>query len=242
MFTDAFLHEEPPALRSGASITLMRHAETPWNLPPKRFQGRINTHLSRQGLALAEKLGSELEIPDRIVTSPARRCQQTLDAMFGLGTPVVQKDNRLHEIDNGRFSGLLEEEVAARYPVEWKAWQETPGSLNIGGGETLEDMLIRILKALYDVLMSTESGEHVMMMTHGGPIRVLNCNFANRSLNDFHQYRIDNLSRFRLVQHQQTGKLSIIEISLNERLPEINVGSDTGNGCRQIHQCVVSPE
>jgi probable phosphoglycerate mutase len=210
------LHEKPPTFKAGASIMLMRHAETLWNLSPKRFQGRIDIPLSDKGQASAKRLRHTMLIPDRIITSPARRCLQTLDAMYGDSISLVQRDMRLHEIDNGRFSGLLEEEVAKRYPEEWKAWLERPATLKIGGGETLKDMLTRVLKALYDIIISTEVYENVLIITHGGPIRVLNCHFTNRSLNEFHNNRVENLSRFKLMQHKQTHQLSIIEISLKE--------------------------
>jgi len=197
--------------RATASIILIRHAHTEWNGPPRRFQGRTDVPVSMEGFMAACRLGQSLPVPDRIICSPARRCRQTVHALFGNQSIPVNEEPRLWEIDNGKFSGLLETEVTNAYPEEWCLWQKNPAQVRVGGGETLQELQKRILSAVSDVVASARSGENIIVMTHGGPIRVLRCLAERRPLDDFHKLKVANLSQHQLFFQNSSKDFDLIE-------------------------------
>ena len=179
-------------------VVIMRHAHTDWNGPPKRFQGRADVGLSERGVAEAETLGRKIQVPNRVVSSPARRCRDTIDTLFGNRSLAVDVDPRLWEIDNGFFSGKLAAEVDAAEPQQWRIWCESPSRIRPGGGEFLADMLERVRDAVDGVMVHAKAGEDVLIMTHGGPIRVLLLATNGQSLDEFHDVSVGSLARYQL--------------------------------------------
>jgi probable phosphoglycerate mutase len=180
-------------------LWLLRHAHTEWNGPPRRLQGRTDIGLSEEGRRAARELGSSLPRPHRVVASPARRCRETIAALFGADPPPEVFDSRLWEIDLGYFAGLTEAEAAEAYPAEWRAWLRRPSAVRPGGGETLAEMQARVLAMFDTVEAAVESPDLTLVVTHGGAIRVLDCHLSGRSLDDWHAMPIANLARYHVA-------------------------------------------
>jgi broad specificity phosphatase PhoE len=134
---------------------------------------------------------------DRVASSPARRCLETLHLLPEAALPCVT-DERLWEIDNGWFSGLTEDEARHRHPEHYQAWLDAPQDVRPGGGESLSEMQARVVEAVDDLRALKRPDETVLVVTHGGPIRVLLCRFNGVPLQAFHQLRCENLGLFRL--------------------------------------------
>ena len=135
-------------------LVYMRHAHTDWNGPPARVQGQRDPGLSVAGRTAAKALGANMPRPDRIIRSPARRCGETVDALFGNAPPPVAEDARLWEISLGCFEGRLVEEIAREEPEAWRAWKHLPSTARPGGGETLDEVAQRVFAALADAFDS----------------------------------------------------------------------------------------
>jgi broad specificity phosphatase PhoE len=180
-------------------IVLVRHAHTDWNGPPRRFQGRADVGLSQRGAREAAALGRRLPRPDRIISSPARRCRETMAALLGEVPDEVTIEPGLWEIDNGSFAGKIEREVAAAEPELWQAWCATPSRVRPGGGETLAEMQQRVRRAVDRVLAVANPAEDVLVLTHGGPIRTLLLAAERRPLDEFHAIEVANLECFRMT-------------------------------------------
>lgn len=181
-------------------LWLLRHAHTDWNGPPRRLQGRTDIGISDLGCAEAEALGRDFRRPDRIVTSPARRCLETIAAMFGERAPGTRRDGRLWEIDLGSFTGLSEDEAASRHGEAWREWLATPGRVRPGGGESLSEMQFRVAAAVAALATAIDDRGLTLVVTHGGPIRVLACAFEGLSLDQFHAIAVDNLACFAVTR------------------------------------------
>lgn len=173
------------------AIYLLRHGHTIWNGPPKRFQGRADVPLSDKGRADCIELSKTILQPDEIICSPAIRCQETARLVFP-DHAVSHIDERLWEIDNGYFSGLLETEVAVKYPYEYKIWRERPAEIRPGGGELLSELFSRFLAALDD-LKARAADQNVMVVTHGGPMRLVYMTQQSQSFNELHNTKVENL-------------------------------------------------
>ncbi len=181
-------------------LWLLRHAHTDWNGPPRRLQGRTDIGISDLGWAEATALGRSIGRPDRIVTSPARRCLETIAAMFGDCAPKPRTDARLWEIDLGSFTGLSEDEAAQYDGMAWREWLATPGRVRPGGGESLSEMQFRVAAAVAALASAIDDRGLTLVVTHGGPIRVLTCAFEGLSLDQFHAIAVDNLACFAVTR------------------------------------------
>lgn len=150
-----------------ATVLLLRH-------PPVarawagRCYGRSDMGWSRAGEAMAERLVEQLAaLPiDAIVHSGARRTSR-LAKMIGRRRPCpVSSDPRWLERDFGAWEGR-----------RWQAiWRETgdlmdrmmthPASFRPGGGETGQELSLRVQAAWRDL---PDSGT-TLVIAHGGPI------------------------------------------------------------------------
>jgi broad specificity phosphatase PhoE len=178
------------------ALWLLRHGHTDWNGPPKRLQGRADPGLSMWGRADAASWGESVPEPACVVTSPARRCLETVAAAFPTSPAFVIEEERLWEMDNGVLAGLLESEAARRFPEEWARWRERPSTVRLGGGETLAEVLARFEAALDELDGAIESPRLTLVVTHGGPLRALICRAAGLPLDDVHAITVDNLATF----------------------------------------------
>jgi 2,3-bisphosphoglycerate-dependent phosphoglycerate mutase len=154
------------------TILLVRHGETDWNRE-RRIQGQSDPPLNdlgrEQSRTLAGRLASE-EI-DAIYSSDLRRARETAEILADeLGQPVVL-DPELRELDFGPWEGHTVDELHARFPEAFERWL-AGGVAEWNGGETHDAMADRIRGAVRR-LAATHAGESILLVAHGGPVRVL---------------------------------------------------------------------
>lgn len=85
-------------------------------------------------------------------------------------------DPRLREINFGEWEGKTYPEVLELFPQEVKMWRECPLEAQVPGGETLQEVLVRMMGALKDICARNEG--NVVVVTHGGPIRLVLCHMG----------------------------------------------------------------
>ena len=181
-------------------LVFMRHAHTDWNGPPARVQGQRDPGLSDAGRRAAKELGQTLARPDRVIRSPARRCRETVDELFGNAPPPVAVDARLWEISLGNFEGRLTEDIAREEPEAWRAWKRQPSTARPGGGETLDELAQRVFAALDETLGCMEANEEILVVGHGVPLRLIACLRDDRPLDRLWDVTVANLDGFELTE------------------------------------------
>jgi broad specificity phosphatase PhoE len=155
-------------------ILLIRHGHVPW-LEPKRFRGRADLKLSDQGIAQAEATARRIATrwqPGAVYASPLARTLRTAQIIAEPLRLPVQSMDGLIDIDYGEWQGLAVEEVEQRWPAELALWHKRPDLVQIPGGETLQEVLVRIVEALRTVV-----GRHtqatVVLVAHDSVNRVM---------------------------------------------------------------------
>ena len=174
-------HEAPRAAQSevhgglaypgvATTIVLARHGETDWNRE-RRFQGHADVPLNDAGRAQAAQLAARLadEPFSSVYTSPLRRAAETAELVAARLGVEVRPHVALKEVDVGSWSGLSVQDVEARYPEEYARWLENRAS-GWHDGETWEELAARVVAGLHEIARG-HPGEHVLAVTHGGPIR-----------------------------------------------------------------------
>ena len=158
-------------------IYLMRHGQTVWNAE-RRYQGWRDSGLTDRGEAQARAAGRLLKdlVADigrlDVVCSPLGRAVATARLAIGeldLAPSVIRTDDRLKEVSLGAWEGILDKDVARRWPDELAARRADPWTAAPPGGENLSAVSDRVGAWL------SERDETVplLVVTHGVAGKVL---------------------------------------------------------------------
>ncbi len=153
-------------------ITLVRHAQSIWNAED-RWQGQTDVPLSEHGKREASLVGERFlgQSFDRVISSDLGRAVETARAIVGEREVLLAP--QLREMNLGRWCGLPHAEVAEKYPDELHALAHGE-PVRIGEtGETLPEFSARVLSELEAIKASAGRSARVLVVTHGGVIRVL---------------------------------------------------------------------
>jgi glucosyl-3-phosphoglycerate phosphatase len=148
-----------------------RHGRTAWNAA-NRFQGQLDPPLDDVGVAQARAAAQVLGAVDPVlvVTSDARRARATADVLGARCGVDVVGDARLREIHLGAWQGLTRDEVAERFPEQYRAWLAGDDA-RWGDGETYAEVGVRAVAAIGDVLREVPPARSVVVVVHGGTAR-----------------------------------------------------------------------
>jgi len=155
-------------------IILVRHGHVA-GISPERFRGRADLTLTGEGLRQAAATARRIAAnwtPVAVYASPLGRCQSTGAA---IGKPLGLEPSRLDgliDIDYGQWQGLTPDEVRACWPRQLETWHHAPDWAAIPGGETLQDVLVRTVSALRDVI-GRHPSDTVVLVGHDSINRVL---------------------------------------------------------------------
>ncbi len=153
----------------GLRLVLIRHGE-PEASAKGRCYGKLDVGLSDVGREQIGSVAAMLESAsvDAVYTSPRRRACESAELLAG----DVIVEPRLSEIHFGDLEGLTYDEVAERYPSLYRRWMERPTSVEFPGGESFEQMRIRVLDAMR-AIRDTHSNQTVAIVSHGGVNRIV---------------------------------------------------------------------
>jgi phosphoserine phosphatase len=197
-------------------LLLVRHGETVWNADAV-YRGRADVPLSDTGRVQAELLGRRLarEGITALHSSPLSRARETALAI-GRQTGLLPRiESDLTDIDCGEWEGLSDVEVKAQYPEVRRKWLDTPHLVQLPGGESLNDVSVRVARVLAAV--SGEPGV-IALVSHRVVNKVAICALLGLSNSHFWAIKIDlagftefEVSRKRhvLVRHNDTSHLLV---------------------------------
>jgi broad specificity phosphatase PhoE len=159
-----------------AGLILVRHAESEANASSV-WQGRAESSLSERGKGQAARLGGRFRGNfDLVVSSPLSRAVETAKAV----SEDVVVDERLIEIDLGRWDGLSFAEMGERYQLEL-AEVDRRGDLRFGEtGETFGELSERAWAAVESLLDRLGDDGTALVVTHGGVLDALISRFFPR--------------------------------------------------------------
>jgi len=180
-------------------IILIRHGETEWN-SQQRMQGHSNSDLSSVGQAQIQALGQWMKnVPfDHIYSSDSLRAKQTAEAITQFSGHELKIDLRLREKNLGVFEGLTSEEARERHPEVFRLFKTAGSKYVIDEGESTQQLQDRALE-IVDEIRIKHLEERVLLVTHGGFIRVVMKHYLGLSLETPTRFLIRNTGVFRLV-------------------------------------------
>ncbi|MFN3208649.1 MAG: histidine phosphatase family protein [Roseovarius sp.] len=129
---------------------------------PGRLYGRTDVAATLDTDA-TRALGKQLACVTRVVSSPARRCRQTADAVFGRH----DRDARLWEQDFGRHENLAFDDLPDIGILDSAAL----AAHRSPGGESFDDLCARVIPALVEHGRHAYTRGPVALVVHAGVIR-----------------------------------------------------------------------
>lgn len=173
-------------------IDLLRHGDT----GQRSYRGQLDDALTDTGWA---QLRSSVEggARDVVVTSTLLRCAafaRELAAQRGL---PLREDARLAEYHFGRWQGVPMETLAETDGDALGRFWQDPVAHPPPGGETFDAFRTR-LSATLDDIATTWFDKRVLVVTHGGAIRLLRCIAEQRPFGDMAGIDVAHASLHRL--------------------------------------------
>jgi probable phosphoglycerate mutase len=153
-------------------LYLVRHGATQLTAED-RFSGSAGVDLSEEGRWQAARLGERLSHEELTAaySSPLARTLETARIIAAPCGLTIETRDELREISHGRWEGLTRQEVEARYPDEYAAWEEDPFTFAPEGGESGVAVLARVLPVVREIV-TRHQGERVVVVSHKATIRL----------------------------------------------------------------------
>jgi len=173
-------------------VYLVRHGETKWN-NIGRYQGHSDIALSDNGQRQAELLRERFRRVhlDAAYASDLKRARETATTIVAPHGLEVNLETGLREVNFGAWEGLSHQEIVAAFPKEWDEWCRDPGNRIIPRGESFYQVKERVVAA-FSMIVRKEKGRSILLVAHGGCLRVLICSILGMDSNAVWRFRLDN--------------------------------------------------
>lgn len=173
-------------------VYLIRHAETTWNTE-RRYQGTLDSPLSEIGREQSRRTRDALRgIPLKAVySSPLARARESADAIAQAHALSVVTVDGLSEIRVGEWEGLTVAEIEARYAEAVRDWYNTPHLARIPGGETIEELRVRAVASMSEIVARHE-GDTIAIVAHGGVNKAIMLTALEAPLSSYWRLRQHN--------------------------------------------------
>jgi alpha-ribazole phosphatase/probable phosphoglycerate mutase len=176
----------------GCRIYLVRHGETEWNASLK-YQGQTDVPLSGKGRQQADLLGKRLDALEieGFYSSNLIRAYDTAMIISQHHNQEIVKLPELKELNFGLWEGMNFNEIKSKYPEEINMLWEKPLHTRVPGGETIDEMIKRTVKAVKTIVKSHNKG-NIVLVSHGGVIRSIVGTVLGMDMNNYWRLRLDN--------------------------------------------------
>jgi broad specificity phosphatase PhoE len=183
------------------SIYLIRHGQTAWN-KEEIFRGRKDVPLDETGLKQAELAGQyfkEMEI-HRIYSSTLLRAWETAQKIAQFHNLKVQPLEGILDMSFGKWEGQSHRDIQKNDREVYRQWREVPHLVRLPGGESLDDVKVRAMAALEEVIQE-HPGKALLLVSHRVVCKVLIC--AILGLDNSHFWQISqDTTAINLIQYK----------------------------------------
>jgi len=184
------------------SIYLVRHGQTAWN-KEEIFRGRTDVPLDETGLRQAELAGDYfmgMEI-HAIYSSPLSRAWQTAQKIARVHNLEVQPLEGIVDMSFGNWEGHPHQEIREKDPETYRIWREEPHRVRLPGGETLDDVRVRAMGSLEEVI-KLHPEQTLVLVSHRVVTKVLICGILGIDNSHFWQIAQDTTA-INLIQNKK---------------------------------------
>jgi len=199
-------------LKVDTYVDLLRHGET---VGGTCFRGSTNDPLTELGWRqLWEAVEQNKSSWDRIITSPLIRCSDFAKSLGQeLSIPVIS-DRYFKEMHFGTWEGYSVNDLLEMDADALSKFWNGPVSFTPPQAEPLLDFEKRVMSGWQNIL-SDYSGKKILLITHGGVIRLLLCRIRQRHLQRILEIEVGHATMYRIrVEHaKECSDTEFIEIN-----------------------------
>lgn len=160
------------------TVELLRHGECEGG---GIYKGSLDLPLSTEGWRQMRQAAANQQYWDAIVSSPMRRCAEfAAELAEQLRLPLTE-DEDWREMAFGVWEGRHYRDIEAESPGRVRRFIEQPEGNEPEGGEEVGDFRDRVARGWSNVL-DRYAGKRVLVISHGGVIRILQCILLQQSL------------------------------------------------------------
>jgi broad specificity phosphatase PhoE len=191
-------------------LYLVRHGITVWN-QERRMQGHTDVPLAQEGVEQARMLAGRLaDIPiDVVWSSDLARAWQTAEAIAAPRRLPVVRSPLLRERNLGEWEGLTREEIIARGDEERLNAYLQDSIANPPPGESYAEVWNRLLRAQEEIRRAHPEGT-VVVVGHGGSLRVLLCDALAAPMTSMRHIALDNASLSLIEYAPDTARVRLM--------------------------------
>ena len=195
-------------------IIFLRHAQAE-NNTKRILAGRTEgVPLTKTGIEQAERIAKYLAPIDisAIYSSPIERAKHTAEIVanaFDQDTVGVELDERLTEIDMGKFTHMNYDDMFAKYGNIFLKFYENDPVISEHEVETFPDVQKRVLD-MVDHVLKKHNNENVILVTHMDPIKSMLAKVMNLLPETLFELIIANASLTIIKEQDKKFSLSAI--------------------------------
>ena len=195
------------------NIYLVRHGETDYN-KDHLLMGQLDIALNEKGLSQAKKVGRVLKDKkvSKIYSSDLQRATKTAEIIINTQNIPLELVPNFREHTLGRLDGM-------KWSSEWDELDKKEFEKRIlrEGGEPFDSFEKRIWDTFIKITEEHPIEDNLLIITHGGCIRMIIMKILQASEEIFSNLSIDNCSITKLIHlpQRKIQKYRIININSN---------------------------
>lgn len=159
-------------------VELLRHGDT----GQRSYRGQLDDALTEDGWTQLRAAVAGCEW-DAVVSSPLQRCAAFAQELSARRSLPLRLDARLAEYHFGQWQGVPIETLADEQGHALGRFWADPVAHPPPGAETFDAFRARLSEALDDIVRDA-GARRVLVITHGGAIRLLRCLVEGRGYGD----------------------------------------------------------
>ena len=193
-------------------IIFLRHAQAKNNVDRVLAGRREGIPLTKKGLQQAEKIAKFLKPLkiSAIYSSPIERALHTTKTIADKLGVSYKIDDRLTEIEMGTFSGMIYEDMFAKYGNIFLRFYQNDPVIEKNGVETFSNVKKRVLEMVNHCSL-VHKGKNVLLVTHMDPIKAMISTITQLRPEALYELIIRNAS-LTIVKKEQ-GNFSLVAIN-----------------------------
>ncbi len=195
------------------SIIFLRHGQAK-NNTERILAGRTpGVPLTEEGVEQSEKAAKFLEEMNisTIYSSPIERAKNTAEIVGKHNSIDVRIDDRLIELDMGKFTGKPYDEIFSSHGNVFMKFYSGELEIAHNGVETFEEVKKRILD-MVDHVIDNHPDENVVLVTHMDPIKAMLSTVVSFSPENLYELIIPNASLNIFREYKRKFSISGINV------------------------------
>ncbi|MCB1703750.1 MAG: alpha-ribazole phosphatase family protein [Halioglobus sp.] len=193
------------------TVDLLRHGACEGG---EIYRGRTDVSLSREGWQQMERATATADGWQVVVTSPLQRCRSFAEHCGSRLDIPVQVIGGMREMDFGEWEGRRVQEVWRSDADLVSRFYDDPGSVTPPGGEPVAEAKARVVQA-WESLLQAATGQHLLLVCHGGVIRLLLSHLLQMPLATIARLHIPYASIARVQVYRRDGRDFPVLMALN---------------------------